>query len=244
MWHSAHCARRALPDLRSGASSVRVVALEVSAGQRPPMVRTRRGGRTRRRAGCVRRARGFDAPLDYRADHGIGPLLDAVIADDDLRVDDEVDAAVLARRLVRYGAPKDRQVVGDDLDDAVAGSPAVLLHRAGLQAHGGHAPQPHSLLSTWAGSGARARARHSDRGTRRGPDSAVGRAARPESEDGSPGPSTMGAAPLPPGGHPPTTRAAPRLHDRRSWLGPCGRCGSPVRPRSAASRNGPDRLPA
>ncbi|MGX1270355.1 hypothetical protein RKD18_003549 [Streptomyces phaeoluteigriseus] len=50
-----------------------------------------------------------------------------VPADDDLRVDDEVDAAALPGQLVRHRVHEERHVVGDDLDDGVAARPAVLL---------------------------------------------------------------------------------------------------------------------
>ncbi len=58
-----------------------------------------------------------------------------VTADDNLRVDHDVDAAALAGQLVRHGVHEEGHVVGDDLDDGVAGGPAVLLHRGGVHAY-------------------------------------------------------------------------------------------------------------
>lgn len=58
-----------------------------------------------------------------------------VTADEDLRVDHDVDAAALAGQLVGDGVDEERHVVGDDLDDGVAAGPAVLLDRRGVDAH-------------------------------------------------------------------------------------------------------------
>ncbi len=58
-----------------------------------------------------------------------------VAADEDLRVDHDVDAAALAGQLVGDRVDEEGHVVGDDLDDGVAAGPAVLLDRRGVDAH-------------------------------------------------------------------------------------------------------------
>ena len=65
-----------------------------------------------------------------------------VTADDELRVHHEVHGALLARQLGGDRVDEERHVVGDDLDDAVAAGPAVLLHRRGGDAHVGRADRP------------------------------------------------------------------------------------------------------
>ena len=55
-----------------------------------------------------------------------------IAADDDLRVDHDVDAAALPGQLVGDRVDQERHVVGDDLDDGVAARPAVLLDGRGV----------------------------------------------------------------------------------------------------------------
>jgi hypothetical protein len=65
-----------------------------------------------------------------------------VAAHDHLRVDDDVDAAVLPRELGVDRVDQERHVVGDDLDDGVARRPAVLVHRRGVDADRRRALRP------------------------------------------------------------------------------------------------------
>ena len=63
---------------------------------------------------------------------GLQQLAGHVTPDEQLRVDDHVDAAALLVELHRHGVDEERHVVGDDLDDGVApGRPAVLGHGRG-----------------------------------------------------------------------------------------------------------------
>lgn len=63
-----------------------------------------------------------------------GELAGDVAADGDLRVDHDVDAAPVVGQLVRHGVHKEGHVVGDHLDDEVAGGPAVPLS-VGVRTH-------------------------------------------------------------------------------------------------------------
>ena len=66
-------------------------------------------------------------PRARRPGQDLDQLAGDVAADDDLRVDDDMDAAALPGQLVGDRVDQEGHVVGDDLDDRVAAGPAVLL---------------------------------------------------------------------------------------------------------------------
>ncbi len=80
-------------------------------------------------------ARGLGAVRVAVGSEDLDQLAGEVTADDDLRVDHDVDSAALPGQLVRHGVHEEGHVVGDDLDDRVAGRPAVLLDRGGVHPH-------------------------------------------------------------------------------------------------------------
>lgn len=80
-------------------------------------------------------ARGLGAVRVAVGAEDLDQLAGDVTADDDLRVDHDVDAAALAGQLVGDGVHEEGHVVGDDLDDGVAGGPAVLLDGRRVHAH-------------------------------------------------------------------------------------------------------------
>ncbi|GHI38535.1 hypothetical protein Sviol_29430 [Streptomyces violascens] len=77
--------------------------------------------------GVVRQLGGLGAGVE-----DLDELAGEVAADDDLRVDHDVDAAALPGQLVGDRVDEEGHVVGDDLDHGVAAGPAVLLDRRGV----------------------------------------------------------------------------------------------------------------
>ncbi len=94
------------------------VELDVDPGLGVRVVRQLTGGRRR-------------AQLDE--------LAGDVAADEDLRVDDHMDAAPLPGQLVGHGIDQEGHVVGDDFHDRVAAGPPVLFHGGRVHPHVGRA---------------------------------------------------------------------------------------------------------
>ncbi|MDQ0991241.1 hypothetical protein QFZ74_002469 [Streptomyces sp. V3I7] len=67
-----------------------------------------------------------------RGGQHLDELAGEIAPDDELRVDDDVDAAPLPGQLVADRVDEEGHVVGDDLDDGVAAGPPVLLDRRGV----------------------------------------------------------------------------------------------------------------
>ncbi len=70
-----------------------------------------------------------------RGRQDLDQLAGEVAADDELRVDDDVDAAPAPGQLIGHRVDEEGHVVGDDLHDRVTAGPPVLLHGRGVDPH-------------------------------------------------------------------------------------------------------------
>jgi hypothetical protein len=70
-----------------------------------------------------------------RAAADLDELPGEAAADHHLRVNDEVDGAILARQLHRHGVDEEGHVVDDHLDDGVPGGPSVMVDRRSEDTH-------------------------------------------------------------------------------------------------------------